>query len=68
MRPSSRAGPQQRNGSPEKTCKAGENWVEEPGAFHGVSASASDLEPARLLAVFVADTDEAELTRFVQES
>lgn len=64
MRPSSRAGPQQRNGSPEKTCKAGENRVEEPGAFHG----ASDLESARLLAVFVVDTDEAELTRFVQES
>lgn len=54
------------NGSPEKTYRAGENWVEEPGAFHGVSANASDTEPARILAVFVVDTDETELTKFVK--
>ncbi|RXT56984.1 cupin [Bosea sp. Tri-44] len=53
------------NGSPEKVYKAGENWVEEPGAFHGVSANASATEPARILAVFVVDTNETELTRFV---
>lgn len=55
------------NGSPEKVYKTGENWVEEPGAFHGVSANASTTEPARILAVFVVDTDDTELTRFVKK-
>lgn len=55
------------NGAPEKVYKTGENWVEEPGAFHGVSANASDTQPARILAVFVVDTDETELTRFVKK-
>lgn len=50
------------NGAPEKVYNAGENFYEEPGAFHGVSANASDTKPARLLAVFVLDTGEAELT------
>ena len=50
------------NGSPERVYNAGENFYEEPGALHGVSANASDTEPARLLAVFVLDTDEKELT------
>jgi len=49
------------NGSPEKVYKAGENFYEEPGSHHEVSANASDTEPARLLAVFVVDTDEKEL-------
>lgn len=55
------------NGSPEKVYKAGESWVEEPGAFHGVSANASDTQPARILAVFIVDTDDTELTRFVEK-
>ncbi|CAN7668600.1 cupin domain-containing protein [Pararhizobium sp. LjRoot235] len=50
------------NGSPERVYNAGENFYEEPGSLHGVSANASDREPARLLAVFVLDTDEKELT------
>ncbi|MBB4185763.1 cupin domain-containing protein [Sinorhizobium terangae] len=50
------------NGSPEKVYNTGENFYEEPGALHGVSANASDTESARLLAVFVVDTDEQELT------
>ncbi|ASY59304.1 cupin domain-containing protein [Sinorhizobium sp. CCBAU 05631] len=50
------------NGSPEKIYRAGENFYEEPGSHHQVSANASDTEPARLLAVFVVDTDETELT------
>ncbi|RJG08735.1 cupin domain-containing protein [Pseudomonas cavernicola] len=49
------------NGSPEKVYKAGENFFEEPGSFHAVSANASDTEPARLLAVFVLDSKEKEL-------
>jgi quercetin dioxygenase-like cupin family protein len=40
----------------------GESWVEAPGAHHRVSENASSTEPAKLLAVFVANTDEA-LTR-----
>ncbi|WP_044872762.1 cupin domain-containing protein [Pseudomonas sp. LFM046] len=49
------------NGSPEKVYKAGEHFVEEPGSFHGVSANASETEPARLMAVFVLNSNEKEL-------
>jgi quercetin dioxygenase-like cupin family protein len=33
-----------------------------PGDRHAVSANASDTKPAKLLAVFVVDTNETELT------
>lgn len=49
------------NDEPEKVYKAGENFVEEPGSFHAVSANASDTQPARLLAVFVLDSNEKDL-------
>lgn len=49
------------NDGPEKVYKAGENFVEEPGSYHAVSANASDTQPARLLAVFVLDTTETVL-------
>lgn len=49
------------DGAPERTYKAGENWYEAPGAFHAVSANASDTKPARLMAVFVLDSTETEL-------
>ncbi len=49
------------NDGPEKIYRAGENFAELPGDRHGVSANASDTEPARLLAVFVVDTDETNL-------
>ncbi|WP_457811863.1 cupin domain-containing protein [Sinorhizobium meliloti] len=55
------------NGSPEKVYQVGENFYEDPGSQHEVSANASDTEPARLLAVFVLDTDETELTTPVGE-
>jgi quercetin dioxygenase-like cupin family protein len=42
--------------------KAGENFSEMPGDRHGVSANASATKPAKLLAVFVVDTSETELT------
>jgi quercetin dioxygenase-like cupin family protein len=42
--------------------RAGESFSEMPGDHHGVSANASETEPARLLAVFVVDTDEKNLT------
>jgi quercetin dioxygenase-like cupin family protein len=50
------------NDEPEKVYRAGESFYEEPGWHHGVSANASETEPARLLAVFVVDTDEKTLT------
>ncbi|MCY1400553.1 Cupin domain protein [compost metagenome] len=50
------------NGAPEKVYNAGENFFEEPGARHEISANASDTKPARLLAVFVLDSNEKELT------
>ncbi|MBK5302124.1 MULTISPECIES: cupin domain-containing protein [Gammaproteobacteria] len=48
-------------GQPEKIYNVGENFVEEPGSVHEVSANASDTKPARLLAVFVLDSNEKEL-------
>jgi quercetin dioxygenase-like cupin family protein len=50
------------NDGPEKVYRAGENFAEVPGDHHGVSANASDTQPARLLAVFVVNTDETNLT------
>ena len=50
------------NDGPVTTYSAGESFSELPGDRHGVSANASDTEPAALLAVFVVDTDETELT------
>ena len=50
------------NDDPEKVYHAGENFAEFPGDHHGVSANDSDTQPARLLAVFVVDTDEKNLT------
>ena len=49
------------NDGPEKVYRAGESWAEVPGDHHVVSANASDTQPARLLAVFVVDTDEKNL-------
>jgi quercetin dioxygenase-like cupin family protein len=50
------------NDGPVTTYRAGESFSEFPGDRHAVSANASATEPARLLAVFVVNTDEAELT------
>ena len=36
--------------------------IEIPGDHPGISANASDVEPSRLLAVFVVDTDDTKLT------
>lgn len=50
------------NDRPEKTYRAGENWTELPGDHHVVSANASATKPARILAVFVVDDQDAVLT------
>ncbi|KQV73264.1 cupin domain-containing protein [Rhizobium sp. Root1220] len=41
--------------------KTGEHWTEVPGDHHKVSANASATEPAKLMAVFVVDTNETQL-------
>ncbi|MBR0845474.1 cupin domain-containing protein [Bradyrhizobium liaoningense] len=50
------------NDGPAKVFHKGENFSEKPGDRHAVSANASDTEPAKLLAVFVVDTADKELT------
>ena len=50
------------NDGPVKTYKAGENFSEMPGDIHGVSENASKTKPAKLLAVFVVDSNEKDLT------
>jgi len=49
------------NDEPERVYEAGQFWYEPPGAAHAVSANASTIEAARILAVVLAD-DGAELT------
>lgn len=55
------------NGGPVTTYSAGESFSEYPGDRHGVSENASATERARLLAVFVVDTTETELTTPIEE-
>jgi quercetin dioxygenase-like cupin family protein len=50
------------NDGPVTTFEAGQSFSEMPGDRHTVSANASETEPAKLLAVFVVDTIETELT------
>src|SRR5918912_2158057 len=50
------------NDGPVKTYRAGQSFSELPGDRHRVSANASKTKPAKLLAVFVVDTNETELT------
>ena len=50
------------NDGPVTTYKAGQSFSELPGDRHGVSANASEMQPAKLLAVFVVDTDDMLLT------
>jgi quercetin dioxygenase-like cupin family protein len=50
------------NDGPVVTYRAGESFSEMPGDRHAVSENASKTAPAKLLAVFVVDTDEKVLT------
>ena len=50
------------NNGPVTTYEAGQSFSELPGDRHGVSANASKSKPAKLLAVFVVDTNESDLT------
>ena len=50
------------NDQPKRVYHAGESWYETPGSSHRVSRNASATEPAKLLAVFVVDTEDEPLT------
>jgi quercetin dioxygenase-like cupin family protein len=50
------------NDGATRVFKAGESWYEPPNSSHPISRNASKTEPARLLAVFVVDTDDKALT------
>lgn len=47
---------------PKRVYHAGESFFEAPGALHRVSRNASATKPAKLLAVFVADSNDTALT------
>jgi quercetin dioxygenase-like cupin family protein len=49
------------NDGPVKTYRAGENFSEMPGDRHTLDENASKTETAKLLAVFVVNTDDKEL-------
>jgi quercetin dioxygenase-like cupin family protein len=49
------------NDGPVTTYTVGQNWSEQPGDRHRVSANASETEPAKLLAVFIVDTSETQI-------
>ncbi|MCX5544781.1 cupin domain-containing protein [Paraburkholderia sp. CNPSo 3076] len=50
------------NDDPTRIYRAGESWSEPPGAIHSISRNASKSQSAKLLAVFVLDTDDKTLT------
>jgi quercetin dioxygenase-like cupin family protein len=50
------------NDGPKRVYRAGESWHETPGSHHRVSRNASSTQPAKLLAVFVVDTNDRVLT------
>jgi quercetin dioxygenase-like cupin family protein len=50
------------NDEQPRVYRAGESWHEAPGAHHRVSRNASDTQPAKLLAFFVLDSDEQNVT------
>ena len=50
------------NDLPVTVYTAGQSFSEMPGDRHAVSANASKTKPAKLLAVFVVDTNETTLT------
>jgi quercetin dioxygenase-like cupin family protein len=50
------------NDGPRRVYRAGESFYETPGSSHPVSRNASKTKPAKLLAVFVVDTDDKQLT------
>lgn len=54
------------NDETSRVYRAGESFYEPPGSSHPISRNASKTKPAKLLAVFIVDTDETVLTTPVQ--
>jgi quercetin dioxygenase-like cupin family protein len=54
------------NDGPTRVYRVGESWYEDPGASHSVSRNASKTNPAKLLAVFVVDTEDRQLVTPVE--
>jgi quercetin dioxygenase-like cupin family protein len=50
------------NNGETRIYRAGESWSEPPGATHSISRNANRTRPAKLLAVFVLDTNDNPLT------
>jgi quercetin dioxygenase-like cupin family protein len=50
------------NDGETRIYRAGESWSEPPGAIHSISRNASKTARAKLLAVFVLDTNDKVLT------
>lgn len=50
------------NDGPKQILHAGDSFHEDPGARHTVSRNASRTQPAKLIAVFVVDSDDKALT------
>ncbi|WP_306717014.1 cupin domain-containing protein [Burkholderia dolosa] len=50
------------NNGDVRVYRVGESWSEPPGATHSVSRNASRTRAAKLLAVFVVDSNEKKLT------
>jgi quercetin dioxygenase-like cupin family protein len=55
------------NDGETRIYKAGESWAEPPNASHQISRNASKSKPAKLLAVFVVDSDDKALTTPVKQ-
>ena len=55
------------NDGETRIYRAGESWSEAPDASHSISRNASKTEPAKLLAVFVVDSDDKALTTPVKQ-
>jgi quercetin dioxygenase-like cupin family protein len=55
------------NDGPVKIYRAGESFVEMPGDVHRMSANASKVKPAKLVAVFVVDTTDDPLVTPLRE-
>ncbi|HET7742122.1 MAG TPA: cupin domain-containing protein [Mycobacterium sp.] len=45
--------------NPVATYRAGENWIEQPGAHHVLTENPSTTDPAKLLVVFVSNTGDS---------
>ena len=50
-------------GEPARTYHVGDSWSEAPGAHHVLAQNMSKTKPAKLLAIFLVDSKDQQLTR-----